>query len=202
MKAYKTPLDVVLFLEWDTRNKTWEESSTLLEEYSHGSVHTFAVPARDSYVAFYGEDRQHNEWPLITEPQDILSINQKARGIPENAILKSIPFDVLSEFDEWLFSQRIGREPQHPSARLQQVLEEISGEPKRKPRQSPQPLPKHVQEILLADAVRTKKDCPIAMEPITLANGSVTSCGHIFTKEALTHWLKQHDTCPECRSIL
>jgi len=199
MKSYKTPLDVVLFLEWNTHNNTWEESHTLLEEYRHGSVHTFAAPSRHSYVTFYGEDRQHIEWPLITDPQDIHSISQKARGIPENVILKTIPFDVLSEFDDMLFSERIGRQPRPPSALLQEVLGQIYGEPKR---QAPQQLPKHVQEILLADAVRTKKDCPIAMEPITLANGSVTSCGHIFTKEALTHWLKQHDTCPECRSIL
>jgi hypothetical protein len=199
MKSYKTPIDVVLFLEWNTHNKTWEESHTLLEEYRHGSVHTFASPSRRSYITFYGEDRQRIEWPLLTDSKDI---HQKARGIPENVILKSIPFDVLTEFDAWLFAERIGRQPPSPSAQLQEVLESVETKPKPKTKPPSNPLPKHVQEILLADAVRTKKDCPIAMEPITLANGSVTSCGHIFTKEALTHWLKQHYTCPECRSIL
>jgi hypothetical protein len=63
-----------------------------------------------------------------------------------------------------------------------------------------EPLPKHVQQILLRDAQATKQTCPISLEPITTSNGSVTSCGHVFTKSALHEWKKTRNTCPECRS--
>jgi len=59
--------------------------------------------------------------------------------------------------------------------------------------------PAHIIEAVLEHAESTKKICPIMMEPIEKATATLTACGHIFQKAALTEWLKTHQTCPECR---
>lgn len=201
----------MLLLEWDEDKYSWEESPSALDMFKKGQMHIFASATRDSYITFSGEDRDCNEWLLLHNPA---YINQSACGIPTEYILKTIPDEIMSEFDDMLYSDRLGMDLSYePSLAAQDAWEELTGErvflrptPIQQQQQQQQkpnlPLPKHVQDILLADAVRTKKDCPIAMEPITSENGSVTSCGHIFTKEALSNWLQTRDTCPECRAKL
>jgi hypothetical protein len=205
----------------------WDESRYIMREI--GNLHVFANPSI-SYVTFTGEERTRREWPLLGDDSQI---NKSASGFPEDAIMQTIPYDIMTEFDELLFSQRIRRVPRFPlSTRTtdfwEQLMEEQLTEQRTDPLTEqrtdtlteqvtdpltepliPQPvaptgrtLPKHIYDIVLADAVRTKKECPIAMEPITLENGSVTICGHVFTKNALTQWLKDNLTCPECRTNL
>ena len=63
-------------------------------------------------------------------------------------------------------------------------------------------LPAHVAKLILADAISKNEDCPISCEPITLANGSVTSCGHVFCKSSLDDWLStsaSKGACPVCK---
>ena len=64
---------------------------------------------------------------------------------------------------------------------------------------STQPFPRHLIAPLLTHAAATGALCPITLEPITLTNASITSCGHIFQTAALTEWLSRSTTCPECR---
>jgi hypothetical protein len=63
----------------------------------------------------------------------------------------------------------------------------------------PPPFPKHLADQVLAAAEAAGQACAITMEPIQKASAAVTSCGHVFQKEAITHWMQDHDTCPECR---
>ena len=68
-------------------------------------------------------------------------------------------------------------------------------------RQACQPLPRHLIVPLLTHAAATGALCPITLEPITLTNASITSCGHIFQTAALTEWFRLGAiTCPECRA--
>lgn len=60
-------------------------------------------------------------------------------------------------------------------------------------------LPAHVAKLILADSISKNEDCPISCEKITLANGSVTSCGHVFCKASLDEWFKIKDECPMCK---
>ena len=62
--------------------------------------------------------------------------------------------------------------------------------------------PAHIIDAILEHAETTKKTCPITMEPLQKTTATVTSCGHIFQKAALTEWLETHKTCPECRQTL
>ena len=62
-------------------------------------------------------------------------------------------------------------------------------------------LPPHVTRILLERAVAEGAECPITGDPLTMA-ATVTSCGHIFDKEAIAKWLASNKNCPECRAAL
>jgi len=63
----------------------------------------------------------------------------------------------------------------------------------------PSSLPKFVATLLIEDAIREKKDCSITMEPIAAAAATVTSCYHVFDKDAITTWLSTNKTCPVCK---
>jgi len=63
-------------------------------------------------------------------------------------------------------------------------------------------LPPHITKIVLADAIRKNEVCPITSEDITETNATVTSCGHVFTTAAITHWLSlpsSRGLCPVCK---
>lgn len=60
-------------------------------------------------------------------------------------------------------------------------------------------LPGYVTSLLLEDAISKKQDCPITMEPITKETSAVTSCYHVFDRDAIASWLVTHTTCPVCK---
>ena len=64
----------------------------------------------------------------------------------------------------------------------------------------PTTLPRHVVNLLLDKAIAEEVVCPITGELIQ-SNAAVTSCGHIFDRAALTHWLSANRTCPSCRTV-
>jgi len=61
--------------------------------------------------------------------------------------------------------------------------------------------PVHVKQIIIADSVSKKESCPIAGIDIDRTNASVTSCGHVFTTDAITQWLSMSTKkeCPICK---
>jgi hypothetical protein len=67
------------------------------------------------------------------------------------------------------------------------------------------PVPCPVQQILKPHTIRAiikaavGTDCPITFEPIQEATSAVTSCQHVFKREAIVEWLKKNTTCPVCR---
>jgi len=60
-------------------------------------------------------------------------------------------------------------------------------------------IPAFVTSLLVEDAIKKKQDCPITMEPITKELARVTSCYHVFDRDAITTWLIAHTTCPVCK---
>jgi hypothetical protein len=61
-------------------------------------------------------------------------------------------------------------------------------------------LPKRIAWLVAEDAAKKDEKCPITMEPISPITASVTSCFHTFESEAITSWLTNHTTCPQCRT--
>ena len=67
------------------------------------------------------------------------------------------------------------------------------------------PIPLRIARLILQNAIESKEECPITMEPITHETSAVTTCFHCFDAAALQTW---HDThrnangsteCPVCK---
>ena len=64
-------------------------------------------------------------------------------------------------------------------------------------------IPQHIVMALLRDAAMQEEVCPITSEEIDVSNGAVTSCFHLFEKNAIMQWLlmpNSRDKCPVCNT--
>jgi hypothetical protein len=61
-------------------------------------------------------------------------------------------------------------------------------------------LPLFVAEALLDKAERAREECAIAMEPLRKGEAAVTSCFHVFQRDALDTWFRTNTTCPVCKA--
>jgi len=64
-------------------------------------------------------------------------------------------------------------------------------------------IPQHIVMALLRDAAMQEEVCPITSEEIDVTNGAVTSCFHLFEKNAIMQWLlmpNSRDKCPVCNA--
>ena len=64
-------------------------------------------------------------------------------------------------------------------------------------------IPQHVIRALLRDAAMYEEECPITSVDIDITNGAVTSCFHIFEKDAIQKWLSlpnSREKCPICNT--
>jgi hypothetical protein len=62
-------------------------------------------------------------------------------------------------------------------------------------------IPQHIVRALLRDAVMHEEICPITNAQIDVSNGAVTSCFHLFDRDAIAQWLSMpgsRDKCPVC----
>lgn len=87
-----------------------------------------------------------------------------------------------------IIRDRILFSPLHPSADRTGLKDE-----------DPAPIPIFAATALLRDAVTSEQSCAITMEPVTPGQSSVTSCFHIFDREALRKWFTRTRTCPVCK---
>jgi hypothetical protein len=64
-------------------------------------------------------------------------------------------------------------------------------------------IPQHIVRAILRDAVMQEEVCPITSVEIDIKNGAVTSCFHLFEKDAIAKWLSMpgsRDKCPVCNN--
>jgi hypothetical protein len=86
-------------------------------------------------------------------------------------------------------------EPIHASA-----LKHIAPEPS----ETKSHFPPHITKLILADSISKNETCPISCDSITYENATVTSCGHVFTSDAIKHWLSLPSSkgeCPVCKQV-
>jgi hypothetical protein len=64
-------------------------------------------------------------------------------------------------------------------------------------------IPQHAIRAMLRDAAMQEESCPITGEDIDIVNGAITSCFHLFEKNAIATWLalpNSQDKCPVCNN--
>ena len=64
-------------------------------------------------------------------------------------------------------------------------------------------IPQHAVRIFLTHAVLEEELCSITGEAINITNGAVTTCFHMFEKNAIAKWLampNSQDKCPMCNT--
>jgi hypothetical protein len=62
-----------------------------------------------------------------------------------------------------------------------------------------QGIPQRVAWILAENACQKDETCPITLDTITPMTAAVTSCFHVFQKDALTRWFLTNTKCPLCK---
>jgi hypothetical protein len=63
-------------------------------------------------------------------------------------------------------------------------------------------IPQHAIKLILLGALIEGEICPITTNDITLMNGAVTTCFHLFDKDAINQWLNtpaSRGECPVCK---
>lgn len=61
-------------------------------------------------------------------------------------------------------------------------------------------IPSHIVRGYVESAIQKKEVCPITLDALVMGNVSMTSCGHLFAREALTSSLSSSNVCPSCRA--
>jgi len=87
-----------------------------------------------------------------------------------------------------------------PQLHLPQHLAAINLAPKTFPITT---IPQHIVMALLRDAAMQEEVCPITTVELDVTNGAVTSCFHLFEKNAIMQWLlmpNSQDKCPVCNA--
>jgi hypothetical protein len=67
---------------------------------------------------------------------------------------------------------------------------------------APYVMPAHIKEVIIANSMSKKETCVISFNDITQDTASITSCGHVFDRLAITRWLAEsssNDLCPLCK---
>ena len=63
-------------------------------------------------------------------------------------------------------------------------------------------MPQHIKEIIIGNSVSKRETCAISFNDITQDMASITSCGHVFDRLAITRWLAESSSnglCPLCK---
>lgn len=64
-------------------------------------------------------------------------------------------------------------------------------------------IPQHAIKLMLLGAIIEGEICPITTDEITIENGAITSCFHLFERTALSRWLQlpaSRNMCPVCKN--
>lgn len=214
----------LIFLEWDTGNHGWVPAMRTMSQWQSGQNRIYNPTGSSSrMITMPG----HYVWHRLqrAEEPDILNLLTPP-WIPDGQFMEGIHEDLIEESDT-LYNRLTEDGPPHLSqdqlATMDRLLRprlvlDLSTTLERHrpddllemalsasrtaippPRVTPHAFPAHLVDSVLTAAETEGKTCPITMEPIRRNRSTITSCGHIFQKEAIREWLRNHDTCPECR---
>ena len=167
-------------------NSYWRNNQPTQDVVSYTCVRESSVSGPTTYEARL--TRTHRI--IVTEGGDIPEYKLESR----NTILESKFYHVTRDDDpgeRWHFKESMVRPEPLPASAASSSSHASASHAK---------IPKHILKVFIEDAISKNSLCPITMEPLTLENASITSCGHLFDKEALCLSLKTCKKCPMCRA--
>jgi len=188
-----------LFMEW-AANHGWVPSMATMTGWQAGHIRIYS-PRPDLLITMPG----HNRWPSLTsaEHADIRALLEHP-WIPDGQAFESVTEEqidmvdniqqMLVHDDEMLAHTEILDGILRPTLLMEMPLTLVVH-----PEHKVSPFPKHLAAAVLAKAESDGQTCAITLEPIRATESSITSCGHVFQTPAITEWMANHDTCPECR---
>ena len=166
-----------ILLEWNTSYKGWYPAIPTMEDWQVGHSRIYRpTDLLDTLVTM----PNHSYWRRLDQNEEANIVVLLARPWIQNSYSQEVPKDDQIDVID--------------AATI--AMGDILGLP------SVSAYPQHIIDTVLEHAEITKKICPITMEPIQKGTATLTRCGHIFQKAALTEWLKTRQTCPECRATV
>ena len=179
-----------LLLEWITERNGWMPAMSTMEDWQCGAASIYRpADLPDTLVTM----PNHNYWRALRQSEETDIIVLLGRPWIQNSHCQEIAQDNQIEM-----SGRANHQVASISDRSFDVIDAMEVAMNSEPSASAA-YPPHIIDAVLDHAETTKKICPITMEPIQKQTATLTRCGHIFQKAALTAWLKTKSTCPECR---
>ena len=161
---------------------------TILREEMHEGVHY--TPCIWKHLGYELTIRTHGTIEIVVPVIEILINNVRNHlTLSPRLMIRGYPIVPIQHQGVYARAEIMETEGVMESTRIPQV-----------PIQIPSKIPIHIQKIVLTDAVTKNDHCPILSEPITMDNGVVTSCGHVFIKEAINTWLSTNTRCPICKT--
>jgi hypothetical protein len=178
------PADLLKGCEWfDNTNFLYKKEPFLIERKA-----TNQQP-QSIYLVRISRLKNYIRSPLLGEI-DIFHIHNVLNK--ENMVMPPEFYKVYKGYDTkklWHFETGQNYEFFKPVVVVKEVLKEIIQ----------QRIPKHIFEIVVKEAIETKKECPVMMIPFTRENASCGPCGHLVTYEALLRCVQDKKQCPVCR---
>jgi len=110
-------------------------------------------------------------------------------------VLNISPISALPNMKETSFIPIVTNTPAVPAVPQAPIL------PEGPPKYPIDTIPQHIIRALLRDAVMQEEICPITNMELDVSNGAVTSCFHLFNRDAICKWLSMpgsRDKCPVC----
>lgn len=188
-----------LLLEWNTETDGWYPAMPTLRGWQCGLTRIYRPYDRPTTLITY-PDRK--EWPQLTAADTSTGtmVLLERPWIASTFAIDVFREDEIDLADEEEAEAEAETDYEMTVAILSAMpLQTQSQTQIQSQSQSQQPFPKHLVGQILATAEAANQLCAITMEPIRTATAAITSCGHIFQRDAIAHWLSAHTTCPECR---
>ena len=192
-----------LLLEWNTQCDGWHPAMPTLQSWQRGLTRIYRPSDRPTTLITYPG---HIAWPLLTasEEPDIRNLLEHPwiqstfaiDGFREEQIDCA---DAIQQFELLDPGPAVDHDLAAAILASMSSVHREANTREGRSKATPQPFPKHLVTQILTKAETDNQLCAITMEPISAATATITSCGHIFQKAAITHWLSDHTTCPECR---
>jgi len=119
-------------------------------------------------------------------------------------VLRISPMNALPSIKASSFIPIVTNAPAAPAAPVQEVPE-VPAVPavQEQPIYPIETIPQHIIRAVLRDAVMHEEICPITNMELDVSNGAITSCFHLFNRDAICKWLSMpgsRDKCPVCNS--